>query len=91
MTEDQSAWTCTIESLQAGRVAASIVAVAPISFHGMPGLAQRLTLRLVTGESVEGLQLGTQQPLLANPIYRISDWPGGRSSNIERTLGRRPG
>lgn len=59
-----------IDVLGAGPQDATVEAVEPISYHGIPGLAQRIRLRLADGTRVQGLSLSGGAPWFADPRMR---------------------
>jgi hypothetical protein len=56
--------------LGAGRVRGTVERRRPISYHGIPGMAWRLTVRLPGGGTAEALQVGGGRPRFADPRVR---------------------
>jgi hypothetical protein len=60
----------SLQVLGLGRVTAVIERREPLDWHGIPGLAWKLTVRLPAGERAEGLQLGSGRVTFLDPRYR---------------------
>ncbi|HJZ61966.1 MAG TPA: hypothetical protein VKD47_07425 [Miltoncostaeaceae bacterium] len=70
-----------VEALGAGRLPARLERREPMSYHGIPGLACRLTLRLADGRTVEAIQVGSASPAVLDPRFRIAGpWPRARAA-----------
>jgi hypothetical protein len=62
----------TLEVLGTGRVTARIEERRDIGYHGIPGMARRITLRLPDGGTVEGLQVGGAPLRFVDPRVRLA-------------------
>ena len=58
--------------LGAGPVTGRVEARREISYHGIPGMAWRVTLRLPDGDRVEGLQVGREPLRFIDPRVRLA-------------------
>ena len=68
-----------VDVLGTGTQVATVEAVEPISYHGIPGFAERLLLRLEDGSAVHGLTVNGGVPSFADPrILRV------RSETVSR-------
>lgn len=68
-----------VDVLGAGTQCATIEAIEAISYHGIPGFAERLLLRLEDGSAVHGLAVKGGAPWFADPrILRV------RSETVSR-------
>ncbi|MFN8109339.1 MAG: hypothetical protein U0Y82_05780 [Thermoleophilia bacterium] len=61
-----------LEVLGRGRVVARVNDRREISYHGIPGMAWRVTLTLPDGARVEGLQVGSQALRFLDPRWRLA-------------------
>jgi hypothetical protein len=61
----------TVVAVGEGPLPAVLVTREPMSYHGIPGLAWRLRLRLPDGRSVEAIQMGSDRPAIPDPRYRL--------------------
>ncbi|MFN8122301.1 MAG: hypothetical protein U0237_07715 [Thermoleophilia bacterium] len=62
----------TLQVLGSGRVTARIEERREIGYHGIPGMARRITLRLPDGVRVEGLQVGRGTLRFLDPRVRLA-------------------
>src|SRR5262245_16466676 len=87
MRDDRVGCLMEVEALGSGRVPARLERREPMSYHGIPGLACRLTLRLADGRAVEAIQVGPASPAVLDPRFRIA----GRWSGAGAARRRYPG
>lgn len=64
--------TLDLEVLGRGRVAAVVTARDPLDWHGIPGLAWRVTLRLPGGDRAEAIQIGRERLTFPDPTVRAA-------------------
>jgi hypothetical protein len=76
--------TIEVEVLGAGRVTAAVAAVRPLDWHGIPGLAWRLVVRLPDGSAVTAIAHRGGAPRFADPRVRAVA-PVGRPAGVART------
>ena len=60
-----------------GEVDGRIVGRRSLAWHGMPGLASHLTVRLPDGRTFEAMQVGTTSPAFRDPRITIRAVPAG--------------
>ena len=61
-----------LEVLGRGRVTAVVTRRAPLDWHGIPGLAWRVTVRLPGGEEAQALQIGRDRLTFLDPRVRVA-------------------
>jgi hypothetical protein len=61
-----------IEVLGRGLVTARVERRDPLEWHGLRGLAWRVTVRLPGGAVAEGIQVGGSRPTFLDPRYRAA-------------------
>jgi hypothetical protein len=61
-----------LEVLGTGRVTATVERRVPMSYHGIPGMAWRVTLRLPGGGTAEALQVGADRLRFLDPRVRLA-------------------
>ena len=60
-----------------GEVDGRIIGRRSLAWHGMPGLASHLTVRLPDGRTFEAMQVGTASPAFRDPRITIRAVPAG--------------
>ncbi len=61
-----------LEVLGRGRVTAVVTRRAPLDWHGIPGLAWRVTVRLPGGDEAQALQIGRERLTFLDPRVRVA-------------------
>lgn len=70
MSEIVQGSSVIVDVLGAGRQAARVEAFEPMSFHGVPGFARRVRLRLADGSCLDGISLPSGAPIFTSPRVR---------------------
>jgi hypothetical protein len=64
--------TLDLEVLGRGRVTAVVTARDPLDWHGIPGMAWRVSLRLPGGERAQAIQVGAERLTFLDPTVRAA-------------------
>lgn len=72
MTSVEQGARIRLHALGTGLADATVIARVPIDYHGMSGMAHRVTLELPNGERPEALQVGTERLRFLDPRYSLA-------------------
>lgn len=61
-----------LNALGSGVAEATVLSRVPIDYHGMSGMAHRVTLELPNGDRPEALQVGTERLRFLDPRYSLA-------------------
>lgn len=74
---DASGERLRLHVLGIGEVDGRVIGRRSLAWHGMPGLASHLTVRLPDGRTFEAMQVGAASPAFRDPRITIRALPTG--------------